>query len=250
MGLVESARGGTIFLDEIDTASPAAQATLLRFLERDTVERLGETRQRNVGARFVVATNADIDRITAEGLFRRDLRDRFGCFVLHLPPLRERRDEILPLAERFVAGQAAELKHSRSPSISRAVREMLLLSEWSGNIRQLRSVCRSAALHSMRHSDGTQITPEYLPADFLGEVASGTRRRKPKGHATPAEVETALARCNNNRSEAARVLDIDRSTVHRIIERGLPGKAASPIATLLRVHSGSTSAERAADESA
>jgi DNA-binding NtrC family response regulator len=218
VGLVESARNGTLFLDEIDTASPSAQATLLGFLERSFVQRLGEERVREVGVRFIVATNADLSEMSQQGQFRRDLRNRFGYSMLRVPPLRERRDEIHPLAERFVAEQAVDLRIA-PPPITKDVGDMLMAAQWFGNIRELRSVCRIATLFSAVHSEGEVIAPEHLPPDFVASLGEIGRARKPKRHVTRLELQETLANCGNNKRAAARALGIRPSSVHRILKR-------------------------------
>ena len=110
IGLLEGANGGTLFLDEIADASRPLQHLLLRTVESATTRRVGEPRERPLDVRIIAATNADLARLAARGRFRRDLLQRFGYFVLRVPKLSERREDILPLAERFISDYAAIVK--------------------------------------------------------------------------------------------------------------------------------------------
>ena len=147
-GLIESAQGGSLFLDEIGEAAPSTQAALLEVVEAGTITRLGEVRSRPVSVRIIAATNADLDD---NDVFRRDLLQRFGSFRIRLPPLRERRDEIIPLFCQFlaeVASQANAGETLRTPLLDPGVEEVLLAVPWRGNIRELRKEARYAGYMS------------------------------------------------------------------------------------------------------
>ncbi|MEP6473406.1 MAG: sigma 54-interacting transcriptional regulator, partial [Gemmatimonadota bacterium] len=146
-GLIESAQGGTLFLDELGEATPSVQASLLEVLESGTVTRLGEARSRPVSVRILAATNADLTERSRSGGFRRDLLDRFGPFRIPIPPLRERKDEIVQLFLGFLAEAAsgAEGAIEVAWAVDAAVQTLLLSHPWPGNLRQLRKEARFAA---------------------------------------------------------------------------------------------------------
>jgi DNA-binding NtrC family response regulator len=137
LGLLTHAGGGTLFLDEAETLTPRAQVALLRVIQERTFRPVGSASEQHVEARFVAATNASLDRLVQEGQFRRDLYYRLCVFSITLPALRERREDILPLAAHFLT------KHDRgvgpAPRISVAAAEALLAFEWPGNVRELES---------------------------------------------------------------------------------------------------------------
>ncbi len=143
-GLLESADGGTVFLDEIGELSPAAQAKLLRVLETHRIVRVGDTRERKVDVRVVAATNRDLEAEVAAGRFRQDLLFRLNAATLWIPPLRERRREIPLLAHVFLKAACARAKRA-VPVISDAAMQLLSAHPWPGNVRELRNVIDYAA---------------------------------------------------------------------------------------------------------
>ncbi len=205
-GLVRAAEGGVRFLDEIAEMPLALQTKLLRALDSGEVRALGETRAARVDVRVLCATNRDLRQLVADGRFRADLYYRLKVFVLRLPPLRERVDDVEPLARLFLerAGRA-------DARISRAAMRLLESYRWPGNVREL----AHAMLHAATLCAGGEILPEHLPED--------TREPSPSASAEPrtlAEVERlhiprGLAACHGNRAEAARVLGIGRNTLWR-----------------------------------
>ena len=248
-GLLESANHGTFFLDEIHLASAQLQGILLRLLERSTVRRLGDVRERPVDLRLIVAGNEDLHALAGTGQFRADLLDRFGCMVVRLPPLSARREEILPLAERFLAEAAGEMGLAACPSMSGPMRGLLLSAAWPGNIRQLRAVCRTAVALA---APSTLLGAEHLPLDFvapLGDTgrvryaralhpefqprdgtsptatgaADPSTRRQTRRRALAVRIQEALTQTGGNRAAAARLLQISRTQLYRHLE---PGPAA------------------------
>jgi DNA-binding NtrC family response regulator len=155
-GSFERADGGTLFLDEIGEMSPAAQASLLRVIEQKELTRVGGTRTIPLDVRVVSASNRNIKEEVPAGRFRADLFYRLGVLPLHVPPLRERQDDILPLAVHFLCQLG-----KKNPTISAAAREKLAAHPWPGNIRELRSVMERAALGA----DGEEIRPCHLLFD-------------------------------------------------------------------------------------
>ncbi len=140
-GLFEAAHGGTLFLDEVGEMDLRAQVKLLRVLETGELRRLGEIRMRRVDVRVIAATNADVDRAVQEGSFRKDLKFRLGAVRAWLPPLRERRADILPLAHHFIRRAAAV-----APPLTPGARAALLAYTWPGNVRELKFVVERATV--------------------------------------------------------------------------------------------------------
>jgi DNA-binding NtrC family response regulator len=134
-GLIAHADGGTVFLDEAETLTPRAQVTLLRVLQERTYRPLGSTMEHHVDARFVAATNTRLDRMVKAGAFRADLYYRLCVFSVALPPLRERRDDLLVLSTHFLEKHAV----SSAPALSPRALEAILSYDWPGNIRELES---------------------------------------------------------------------------------------------------------------
>lgn len=160
-GLFEVANGGTLFLDELGELDKSMQVKLLRFLESGEVRRVGENEPFKVDVRIVCATNSDLQEMVAAGTFREDLVFRVNTFEIHLPPLRERKDDIPELALHLVA---RHLKRESVPEsiLSPETVELLKSLEWSGNVRQLANVME----HAVILSDGVLITPADMPQNL------------------------------------------------------------------------------------
>jgi DNA-binding NtrC family response regulator len=205
-GRFEAAHGGTLFLDEIGNLPLAGQVKLLRVLESGRFERLGSSRTREARVRIVSATNAELKAMVAAGSFREDLYYRLNVFELRLPPLAERRDDVLPLAAAFLEGAAARL--------SDGAREALLAHRWPGNVRELKNVMARAALLA---GDGA-ITPAHLrlEAPIAAASAGGPRNLdEPSREAVLA----ALAEAHGVVSRAAQALGPSRQALYRRMER-------------------------------
>ena len=173
-GLLESAHGGTVFLDEIGELPLAAQAKLLRVLESRELTRVGGLKTQTIDIRFVCATNRDLQQEIARGTFREDLFFRLAGVTVSVPPLRDRPSELEPLIDEFVSSFSAELERP-PPAVAGPVLEMLRRYGWPGNIRELRSVLECAVLRS----DGASLKPADLP-DEISEP-----NRAPRAVATP-----------------------------------------------------------------
>ncbi|MDQ3287172.1 MAG: sigma-54 dependent transcriptional regulator [Pseudomonadota bacterium] len=201
-GKFEAADGGTLFLDEIGTLPPAGQVKLLRVLETGRFERLGGNRERTVKVRIVSATNADLPELMATGRFREDLYYRLNAIELKIPPLAERRDDILPLARRFLPG---------GKRLDESAERMLLAHAWPGNVRELRNVLQRAALLSRG---------EWIVASDLGLPAAG-RALSPEPMEEPdrAGIEAALARSGGVLAQAAQELGLSRQALYRRLDR-------------------------------
>jgi NtrC-family two-component system response regulator AlgB len=211
-GTVEIAEGGTLFLDEISEISPGLQAKLLRFLQERTFERLGETRTRQANVRIVAATNQDLEQAVKEGRFREDLLYRINIIEVTVPPLRERKQDIIPLANSFLSFFARDEKKPL-PELSEPAKTVMVSYPWPGNVRELRNVIERVVILCPSRT----IEPEYLPERMVFREGSVSARIG--GDHTLEEIEkehirTVLAR-SASLEEAAQVLGIDASTLWR-----------------------------------
>ncbi len=164
IGRFEQADGGTLFLDEIGDMSPSTQAKILRVLQEHEFERLGGTRTLRVDVRLIAATNRDLPAMVTAGQFREDLYYRLNVVSIEVPPLRERKDDIVPLANTFIARFAGELK-KRIEGLEPDAQKLLMRYNWPGNIRELENTIERAMLLA----DGRAIAPTDL---HLGETAT------------------------------------------------------------------------------
>ncbi|WP_434048523.1 MULTISPECIES: sigma 54-interacting transcriptional regulator [Sorangium] len=187
-GVFEDADGGTVFLDEIGELPPAAQAALLRVLETGSFSRVGSPREIETDVRIVAATHRDLEAMSESGAFRADLYYRLGGVVIDIPPLRARKDEIEPLARRFL--RVANEANGRSvQGIAREAVELLQVYNWPGNVRELRNAIERAVVVAR----GALVGPEDLPARVRGARAEGERafdpgRASDLGRASPPEI--------------------------------------------------------------
>jgi two-component system repressor protein LuxO len=216
-GAAELADGGTLFLDEVAEMDQGIQAKLLRFLQSGTIRRVGGSEEKRVDVRVICATNRDPVAEVEAGRFRGDLFYRLHVLPIHLPPLAERREDILPLAETFLSQFSAEEgKHFTGFAPDAAAR--LLAAPWPGNVRQLQNTIRRiVVLH-----DGDLVTGAMFPARPGGEAAAGSPPRSPVGEAIlpfwqqeKAIIEAALAAFDGNIARAAAALDLSPSTIYR-----------------------------------
>ena len=224
VGLWEKADGGTILLDEITETSPLFQVKLLRALQQGEIRRVGSNDSKKVDVRVIAATNRDIEAEVRAGNFRQDLMYRLNAVTIELPPLRERLEDIPLLAEHF----AKNVRPTGAPPVgfSAAALDILKKYRWQGNIREL----ENAVLHAASLSDDV-IYPEHLPPRLLNfnekssvSESAATGSKTEKKRLTLAEMETAyaaevLAETGGNKQSAARILNIDRKTLTRIISR-------------------------------
>jgi transcriptional regulator with PAS, ATPase and Fis domain len=217
-GLVETADRGTLLLDEVGEMPPNTQVALLRVLEAREVRRVGSVQPFAVDVRVISATNSDLEASVAAGRFRRDLLYRLNGVTIVVPPLRERRSEILPLA-RELLGRAAAATGMKAPPLTSAAEGALVAHAWPGNVRELRNVIERALVVS----EGAPIDEYHLllgeaparpKASSLGERLSDYERE---------QIIQALAKTHGNQTQAAELLGLSRrALIKRIEAYGLP----------------------------
>jgi two-component system response regulator HydG len=226
-GLFEVASGGTLLLDEVADLPSQLQVKLLRVLQDGEVRRVGATRSIAMDVRVIAATHKDLEALVETGAFRADLYYRLKVFSLRLPALRERKDDIVPLARHFL-GLERDPPRALRPETEAVLREY----RWPGNIRELSNAMRYASALA----DGNEIEPRHLPDDIVR--ARPILTPLPGSLPTLAEVEqahvlTVLRACRGVQADAARVLGIGRNTLWRKLrtygDRLLrPGRPAEP----------------------
>jgi two-component system, NtrC family, response regulator AtoC len=234
-GLFEVADGGTLLLDEIGELSPLLQAKLLRVLEDQVIRRVGGVRDIQVDVRVIAASNRDLERAVREGHFRQDLYYRLAIISIFIPPLRERREDILPLADFFIQHYNRKFRKSIR-GFSEETRRLLLSHDWPGNVRELKNAIERA----MILEDEPLLRPNYLPFSVVEphsgvtafEHTSSPAAASPalaEGRRLPAlsipeggtsleqieraMIELALRQARGNQTQAARLLDISRDAL-------------------------------------
>jgi NtrC-family two-component system response regulator AlgB len=210
-GRVEAAEGGTLFLDEIGEIPPAIQTKLLRFLQDRDFERLGENRTRHADVRVIAATNRDLEAGVRAGTFREDLLYRLNVIEIKVPPLRDRREDILPLARRFLTALTRK-SHRNAPELSEAAGQALVNYLWPGNVRELRNAIERAVI----------LWPAQViePAAFPDRIAvAASSSPQVGGRYTLEEIEREhilrVLAGGDRLEEAARILGVDTSTLWR-----------------------------------
>jgi transcriptional regulator with PAS, ATPase and Fis domain len=214
-GLFEVAGNGTIFLDEIGEVAPAVQAKLLRALQEREIRRVGGERSITVNARVVAATNRDLRAAVEAGTFREDLYFRLGAFIITVPPLRDRREDIPPLVHNFLVRAASQMKKEVS-AVSADAMSALMNYRWPGNVRELE--------HAVERAVILANTPSIRLRDLPPEITQHTRPRR--GDDTldlqeqeRASIERALERFGGNRRKAADALKISTVTLWRKMKK-------------------------------
>jgi two-component system response regulator AtoC len=226
-GLFEEADGGTLLLDEVGDLPLQLQVSLLRVLQEGEVRRVGDARTIRADVRVLAATHHDLSQAVVGGTFREDLFYRLNVVGLRLPPLRERSEEIEPLARRFLARHAARLGVQEKPLTEAALR-LLVAWRWPGNVRELENALERALVLS----EGPEIEPEALPEELRASAAPSGPPPPPAAddlsvkraqRALEADlIRRALERTNGNRTRAAELLELSpRALLYKIRDYGL-----------------------------
>ena len=216
-GRIELAEGGTVFLDEIGEMKPELQARLLRVLQERSFERVGGARTLEADVRWIAATNVDLGIAMAEGRFREDLYHRLAVFPIALPPLRQRREDILPLAEHLLQ-RAGPRVGGGGRSLSPAARDELRAYDWPGNVRELANALERAAILS----PGPEIGPEALVLGIPGHAVAAAEEPRTLVEAERAAIQRALDHEHGNRKATAARLGISvRSLYDKLRTHGL-----------------------------
>ncbi|HEY7304148.1 MAG TPA: sigma 54-interacting transcriptional regulator [Bryobacteraceae bacterium] len=242
-GMLVAANGGTVFLDEIGDLSPSAQAKLLRVLEQKEVRPLGSGKTQAIDFRLVAATNRDLEQLTSEGKFRQDLLFRINVIHVHIPPLRERQDDIPLIADYFLQGFITQYPRG-IVSLTLGAQRCLKQLPWIGNVRELRNVierafllssseciteqaivetCDSAIYRHVRSTTETPIRFQAAPKFQSERRVAHTSYKYPTIHSSETseleQIRKALEKTRWNKSEAAKILQCSRMTLYRKVVR-------------------------------
>ncbi len=223
-GRFEAAHGGSLFLDEVGDLPPAVQVKLLRVLQEGEIERVGSQEPIAVDVRIITATNQDLAARLAQGKFRQDLYYRINVIPIHLPPLRQRAEDIPLLAEAFL--ERLSLRSGRPiTGLSRAALDRLMAYTWPGNVRELINALEYA-LVTCRQGE---IEPQHLPPNVLGLAQTRPRHASGPGHTQPAQarndqemrrqLQEALAAAGGHKARAAELLGVSRVTLWKRMKR-------------------------------
>lgn len=226
-GLFEEADGGSLFLDEIGDMRPSLQAKLTRVLEERSIRRVGETKERPVHVRLIAATHRDLEEMVRAGTFREDLWYRLNVAILQIPPLRERKEDIEILAYHFLRQQAERANARRFSGFSDATIEALLVQDWPGNVRQLRSaVERASVVANNDQIDLVDLPPELrrssVVADEDPSLAAGTwLQALERGRANTGKryLEAILRRYEGQVAPAAAHAGVERESFYRLLRK-------------------------------
>jgi DNA-binding NtrC family response regulator len=209
-GLFEMAHTGTLFLDEVGELEPRMQVKLLRVLDGVPYYRVGGTKKVSVNTRILAATNQDLEQAVRSGRFRGDLYHRLNQYPIRVPPLRERREDILPIAQHFLA------QHSAQASFSQGAAELLRAWHWPGNVRELRNVVTTAVIHCGEYEiDASDLG---LAGRLPGEGAHGSTGLSLDGLERDAII-AALRQTGGRCQQAADLLGISRRTLSRKLKQ-------------------------------
>jgi two-component system response regulator FlrC len=211
-GRLELAQRGTFFLDEIGELRPDLQVKLLRVLQERAFERVGGSRTLEADVRWIAATNSELDLMVKDGSFREDLYHRLAVFPITIPPLRERREDVVPLARLLLEQIAAELGRP-VPRLTPAAEARLLMGRWPGNVRQLRNVLERSAIVQ----DGPLIDVDMLPDERAPEITD--ERPATLSDLERDAIQRALAETGGNRRRAAERLGIGARTLYEKLKR-------------------------------
>lgn len=211
-GRFELAEGGTVFLDEVAELSLGVQVKLLRFLQEGTLEKVGGEKTLKVNVRVISATNKELKKEVKTGRFREDLYYRLNVIPIHLPPLRERKNDIPLLVDHFL--DKCTLRHGRkSPDFSKEAMSRMVSYAWPGNVREV----ENAVQFSIVRCKGKTIFPSDLPMELGGGQAE-VARRGPTRKLDENSVRESLIKTGGNKAKAARVLGVGRATLYRFLD--------------------------------
>lgn len=215
IGKFEAADGGTVLLDEIGEMPLEMQVSLLRFLQDKAVTRVGSQQAKVVDVRIIAATNRDLQELVANGLFRKDLYYRLNVIRITLTPLRNRKDDIMPIAEYYIE-HYSNLYGLKKMTISQETQKLLYQYNWPGNVRELINVIEKAVVYS----EGSQITPDLLPREIL-MYQPGLSTITPENFEQREKeiIVRTLNTVKGNVSEAAKLIGISRNTLYRKLDK-------------------------------
>jgi len=213
-GKFEQADGGTLFLDEIGNIPLHLQAKLLRAIQNRSIVRVGGTESIPVDIRLICATNTDLGKLVSEGRFREDLYYRINTVHIELPPLRERKEDIIPLAMRFLK-TFAEKYHRPLEGIDASAQAALMAHSWSGNIRELQNCIEKAVILS----DGCLLVRKDIGFETSQALAGTLRESMPDGYDEERLVRDAMTQCRGNISAAAKMLGVSRPTFYAKLKK-------------------------------
>jgi DNA-binding NtrC family response regulator len=219
-GFFQAADTGTLFLDEISETSVGMQVKLLRVLQDKRISRVGDSAQHKVDVRIVAATNKDLDNLVTKKLFREDLYFRLSVVTINVPPLRDRENDILLLANVFVEQYARELDRSTvqfSPNAIRVLKDYY----WPGNVRELQNVVQRV----MIMSDSQTIEAHHLPSLMKNSVPHDSGNGRTLAQVEMEHIQNVLAGVNGNKTRAAQILGIDRKTLREKLKASHNGEA-------------------------
>ena len=211
-GLVEKSDKGTLFLDEIGNIDLDLQKKFLRFVETKQIRRVGETREIQVDARIILATNLDLEEAVEKGVLRSDLFYRMAAYTINIPPLKDRPEDIIPLAEHFLNQFAA---CNGSKGIAPEVDDILIAYPWPGNVRELKSIISKAVL--MSESD--IILLDDLPRHLIAQKTAAQRSPKTLEDMEKEHIMAVLAETGGNQTKASEMLGINRKTLYKKINK-------------------------------
>jgi len=209
IGLVEKSHKGTLFLDEIGNIDLEVQKKFLRFIETKRIRRVGETRERDVDTRIILATNLDLEKAVSKGLLRSDLFFRMAEITITIPPLRDRPEDIMPLTEHFLN------QFSINKTIAPEVDDIFLAYPWPGNARELKATISKAALMT----DTNTITVDDIPRHLTNQMAISPGKPKTLEDMEKEHILAILAETGGNQTQAAQILGINRKTLYKKINK-------------------------------
>jgi two-component system response regulator HydG len=223
-GLFVEASGGTLFLDEIGDMAPPLQAKLLRVVQLGEVRPVGADESRRVDVRLIAATHQDLEKKLEEGTFRNDLYYRLNVVPLHVPPLRDRNEDIPLLVEHFLACSRERNPHAIVARLAPALLSALSAHPWPGNVRELENIIERLVVVGTKVELDVADLQEIAPALVTGDRFAIPRDRMPTLRQLEDEYMTwVLGRCEGNKTRAAEVLGVDVSTIHRRTRGREPG---------------------------